>query len=723
MIDIKTYEKSGNKPANTKKKSKGGKINGKKILYVLGCLICIGVIVGSLLMVGLTKYLLKVTANDDAVLNLTNLKLSYTSIIYAKDTSTDRWVEYQRLDGEENRIWVDLEDIPENMKNAFIAVEDKDFYKHHGVNFVRTFAAMINEYSPIKLFKNKTGASTITQQLVKNLTNDDEGSGLGGALRKLREIFRALMLEKQYSKDEILEAYLNTLRLSNDWAGVQAGANNYFGKDISELTLAECAMIAGITKSPSKYNPYKNMENALDRRGTVLYLMNQQGMISDEEYNRALNEEIVLDKSVNTTTSIYSYFTDMVIDQVIEDLMNAYGYSKAEATNLLQNGGLKIYSTVNTDLQSAMEEVMKNESGIFPMKEAKNTNGDIQTPQAAMVSVDFNGAIVGVVGGLGEKTASRVLNRAVDSQRQTGSTMKPIGAYALAIEYGYINYSYGLMDDYVQMVDDPDHPGQQKEWPRNYSNTYSLEWVPMCIALRRSLNTCAVRALEMVTPEVSYDFVKNTLHITSLVEKDIDYGPMALGGMTYGVSPLEMAAAYCIFGNEGKYITPYCYEYVEDSSGQIILESKVTSVQAISEETAYIMNRAMKGTLSMPGGTAVGLATKYMDSIGKSGTTSDDKDHWFIGVTPYYSTAVWYGYDDPVELSVRHDTTHPPTRAWKTVMDMAQENLEKRSFSVPSSVVTYDFCRATGCLANGNCPDIEKGYYTEDNLPEVCQSH
>ena len=216
MIDIKTYEKSGNKPANTKKKSKGGKINGKKILYVLGCLICIGVIVGSLLMVGLTKYLLKVTANDDAVLNLTNLKLSYTSIIYAKDTSTDRWVEYQRLDGEENRIWVDLEEIPENMKNAFIAVEDKDFYKHHGVNFVRTFAAMINEYSPIKLFKNKTGASTITQQLVKNLTNDDEGSGLGGALRKLREIFRALMLERQYSKDEIWEAYLNTLRLSND---------------------------------------------------------------------------------------------------------------------------------------------------------------------------------------------------------------------------------------------------------------------------------------------------------------------------------------------------------------------------------------------------------------------------------------------------------------------------------------------------------------------------
>ena len=722
--------KSSTKKAAPKTEKKSGKgFNWKKLFTIFGYLICIGVMVGSVAAVALSLYLVNVTARDGDTLNLHNRKLSFTSVIYYTDEETGENYEYQRLDGTENRIWVELEDIPQHVQDAYIAVEDKDFYEHHGVNLVRTVAAMINEYTPIKLFSSKTGASTITQQLIKNLTNDNEGNGIAGAFRKIREIFRAFVLEKQYSKEEILEAYLNTLRLSHNWAGVQAGANNYFGKDVSELTIAEAASLAGITKNPSVYNPYTQPENNLERRNDILYFMHEQGRITTEEYEAALAEELVLNKRIRDKSSVNSYFTDMVIDQVIEDLMAEYNITKAVATDMVYNDGLKIYATVNPDVQSAMESVMLNEqrsngTDLFPMKENTYTNKDgekvTQTPQAAMVSVDYNGKIVGVVGGLGEKTDDRVLNRAVDSVRQTGSTMKPIGAYALALDYHYLNYSYPLYDDYCWMEEDPDDPTKEIEWPRNYSRSYSKVDVPMVHAIKKSLNTCAIWALRMVTPSASYDFVKNTLHVSSLVDGDADYAPMGLGAMGYGISPLEMAAAYAIFGNEGKYTTPYCYTTVEDANGEVLLETKVTTVQAISKETAYIMNRALKQVLV--DGTGAGLATDRMDSVGKTGTTSDDKDHWFIGVTPYYSTAVWWGYDEPATLSVNY-TTHPPTTAWRNVMNAAQKNLPVKSFAVPETVLVLEFCADSGNIANFNCPTKEQGYYTEDNLPRVCSRH
>lgn len=693
---------------------------------MVGVLACIGVIVGSIIAVALSIYLVNVTKGDEEMLNLTNIKLSFTSVIYYQDAQTGEYKEYQRLDGSENRIWVDLQDIPQHVIDAYIAVEDKDFYEHHGVNFVRTFAAMINEYTPIKLFSSKQGASTITQQLVKNLTNDNDGSGIDGAFRKIREIFRAMILEKQYSKDVILEAYLNTIRLSNTWAGVQAGANNYFGKDVSELTIAEAASLAGITKNPSVYNPYTNPENNIERRNDILYFMHEQGKITDEEYEQALSEELVLNSEIHENSSVNSYFTDMVIDQVVEDLMEEYDMTEGEATYMLYNQGLKIYSTVNPALQRAMEDVMSNKDKIYPMTEKTITNDDgtktTVTPQAAMVSVDYNGGIAAVVGGIGEKTEDRILNRAVDSLRQTGSTMKPIGAYAPALEYKYINFSKTFIDDYVWMKPDPENPGQEMEWPRNYSRTYTKQPMTVAYAISKSINTIAVRTLMCLTPETSYDFLTNSLNITSLSpEKDVDYAPLALGSMTYGISPLEMAAAYAIFGNNGKYITPYCYTTVEDSSGEVLLETKITSVQAISPETAYIMNRALKQVLI--DGTSGGLAPNRLDAVGKTGTTSDDKDHWFIGVTPYYSTASWWGYDEPAVLRVPSYATHPPTLAWRNVMNAAQKDLPSKSFTVPSGVVTAEYCTQTGNLANANCPEKRVGYYTEDNMPIACQTH
>ena len=721
------------KPAKKSKEPKGPKGSiWKKLFTFFGYLICLGVIMGSIVLVLLTKYLVDVTAEDGDDLTLTDLQLSMTSIIYYQDSETGEYEEYQRIDGSENRVWVDLEDIPQHVIDAYVAVEDKDFYQHNGVDIVGTVAAMVNEYTPIKLFSSKRGASTITQQLVKNLTMDNEGSGIEGAFRKLREIYRAFALEKQYSKDEILEAYLNTLRLSHNWAGVQAGANNYFGKDVSELTIAEAASIAGITKNPSVYNPYSYPENNIERRNDILYFMHQQGKISTEEYEAALEEELVLNQEIRSKSFVNSYFTDMVIDQVTEDLMEQYNISRSEASNMIQNKGLKIYATVDPTVQSAMEEVMLNTPNsngktLFPIKENTYTvNGEkvTQTPQAAMVSVDYNGAIVGVVGGLGEKTEDRVLNRAVDSLRQTGSTMKPIGAYAPAIEYDYIHFSTALFDDFVKEIDDDKNPGEKREWPQNYSRTFSQTQIPVVTAIAKSLNTIAVRSLMMLGAGASYDFLTNSVGISSLSERDIDLGPLALGSMTEGISPLEMAAAYAIFGNGGKYIEPYCYTTVEDSSGEVILETKVTSIQALSEETAYIMNRALKTVLQY--GTGAGLAPKRLDAVGKTGTTSDNKDHWFIGVTPYYSTAVWWGYDHPAELSVNY-TSHPPTTAWRNVMNIAQANLPSKSFPVSKDVVVYNYCPITGNIANANCPDQKEGYYKkstiDNNLISVCQAH
>ncbi len=717
------------KPKNENKK----RFNWKKLGTIFGYLCCLGIIVGCIAAIVLSVYLVKVTEDDGNDLNLNDTKLSFTTVIYYQDKETGEYIEYQRLDGEENRVWVNLEDIPLHVQNAFIAVEDKDFYDHHGVNFIRTFAAMINEYTPIKLFNSKTGASTITQQLVKNLTNDKAGSGIEGALRKVREIFRALVLEKQYSKEEILESYLNTLRLSNTWAGVQAGANNYFGKDIKDLTIAEAALLAGITKNPSRYNPYRHLEASVERRNDILYFMHEQGKISDEEYEAGLAEEVVLDDSIQSKSNVNSYFTDMIIEQVLDDLV-ARGWTEGDAYHALYNQGLRIYSTVDPTVQTAMENVMLNEDKLFKEIVGKykdpNTGETIeQLPQAAMVSVDYNGAIVACVGGLGEKDKDRVLNRAVDAPRQTGSTMKPIGAYAMALEYQYINYSTTLYDDYCWEIDDDKNPGQKKKWPINYGDVngskYSMTDIPVVHGIKQSLNTIAIRTLMMLGVEESYDFCKNTLHISTLTEGDRDFAPMGLGALSEGISPLEMAAAYAIFGNGGKYITPYCYTTVETADGEVLLETKVTTVQAISEETAYIMNRALRTVLHERGGTSFGAGTNRMDSVGKTGTSSDDKDHWFIGVTPYYSTAVWWGYDIPQVLAWKqYGSRHPPSIAWRNVMNEAQKNLPSIAFDVPKNITVQQFCPVSGNLANGNCPRTETGYYAKDNpLSTVCQAH
>ena len=721
-----------------KEKGEGTQTNFKNIFenkYVraLTALFCVGVMVMSIVGVAAAAYLIDATKDDDALLNLNNIKLSFTTIIY------DRYGnEYQRLTGEEHRIWVNLNDMNPMLPLAFLAVEDDIFEKHSGVNWKRTIGATLNyalDKVGLGFWDTQQGGSTITQQLIKNLTMDDDQD----ALRKLREIYRALVLEKQYSKEMIMEAYLNTLRLTGQNAGVESGANIYFGKHVDELTLAECASLAAITRNPTAYNPFTNPEAHTARRDYILLLMHEQGYITKEEMEEAIAEPLNLSdgtSSISQRGELNSYFTDAVIEEVITDLMAAYDMTRAEATDLLYNGGLRINSTVEPTLQAAMEaELIGNVNNAFPqnvshMVEQRDENGNLveveEFPQAAMISLSYDGGIAACVGGLGEKPGDRVFNRAIDAVRPNGSTMKPIGAYALGIDYGFITYSSAFMDSPFQQIRDP-QTGVIRDWPRNYSGQYAETEVLVYDAIARSLNTIAVKAGDQVGPRAIFDFLEGTLHVDSLVSSgpvnDMDLGPLVLGSLTEGISPAQLAGCYMMFGNGGQFSTIHSYTTVLDSNDNIILEKRIVTTQAISPETAYIMNRALYNVLH--GGTANGLYSRTGPSVGKTGTTSDNKDHWFIGLTPLYVTATWWGYDTQDALTVNYNS-HPPTTAWRNVMDAAQADLtaeEIGNFPTCSTVQRLTFCATSGDLAGPACPEQREGYYAPIRTPGTCIWH
>ncbi len=761
-----------------------------RMIIIFGCF---GVIAGSIVAVMVSLYVVEATSEDDALLDLGSLKLSYTTILYAKNPTTGEYEEYERLVDDENRIWVNYDDISQNMINAITAVEDDSFWEHSGVNYVRTVAAAVNEYTPFAILGGGTqGASTITQQLVKNITNENEVD----AMRKIREIFRAMALENRYSKEVIMEAYLNVFRLSGNIAGVEAASNIYFGKTASELSVTEAAMIAGITQSPVAYDPYNNPENCLERRNTVIYHMYRVGFLSEEEYDFAVEQplglistsepvttEIVVetedgelvetteeealenavegeetaeettsdvtvsvddDGNIIRTKSVYSWYTDMVIGDVIDDFVNNQGMTREAASDLVYNGGLRIYLPIDLTLQESMDELytdpamyrefypeMETEKVDFNNELILDENGEtiLVTPQIAMVSVNMKGEIVAVVGGFDEKQDDRVLNRAVDSVRQTGSTMKPIGSYAPALDYNYIYYSKTYVDSPL-----PASPETgDKPWPTNYGNTTSGNHITVQSAIARSLNTIAVRVLDQFGVETSFDFLTESLQISSLYESlemngqimtDVGLAPLALGAMTEGIAPVEMAAAFSIFGNGGKFTTPHSYTSIEDFNGELVMEPVVTTTQAIKPETAMIMNKMLETVLTQAGGTGYGMAPERIPAVGKTGTTSDDKDHWFIGVTPYYSTATWWGYDDPQELPWKGSDydIHPPTRAWEWVMNDAQADLEFMAFPTSENVVEMAYCTTSGMLAADGCPRAT-GYYNRDSLPPVCTSN
>ena len=612
-------------------------------------------------------------------LDTSDINLNFTSFIYYTDENGQE-VEYQQLSGKENRIWADIEDISTYVQDAFVAIEDERFWTHPGFDFKRTAGAVINY-----VFKrnNSYGGSTITQQLIKNITGDDDVS----VTRKVKEIFRAVQLERKMEKEDILELYLNTIYLGQGCNGVKTASSVYFNKDVSELNLAEAASLAGITQYPTMYDPILNPEANLEKQKVVLKKMLELGDITQEEYDEAVAFEIKFGEENAGSRSSQSYFTDTVVDEVLSDLQREKGYAPNYAAKLLYNGGLKIYATIDPDVQSTMEEVYLND------KNFSKAPGATQ-PQSAMVVLDpNNGELKGIVGGRGEKTGSLTLNRATQSLRQPGSTIKPIGVYAPAIEEGLVTPGTVVKDEKITIGN----------WsPTNFYPGFKGD-VTVRYAIEQSINTVAVKVLQKLGVDKSYDFMTKNLHFTSLVDNekrddgvhsDKFLSSLALGGLTDGLSVIEMAAAYSAFENKGVYNSPHSYTKVLDRNGNVILEKKVEQTTAMSEKTASIMTDMMEGVVTR--GTGMGARLRNgQPAAGKTGTTDDTIDLWFSGYTPYYCGVVWFGYDKPGDMSGFANSA-VCVNVWKKVMDTLHQNKPVERFEKMSGVNYYQSTKLPG---------------------------
>lgn len=614
-------------------------------------------------------------SSNKIVSNIKNMEMNMTTVIYVQNEK-GQWEEYRRLHGSENRLWAGIDKMPKQLGNAFIAIEDERFYENRGVDWKRTFAAVGNKL--LKFNSTEFGGSTITQQLIKNVTNDKDRD----AMRKFREIVRATLISRKLSKKEILEAYLNTISLGNGICGVQVAANYYFNKDVSELNLTECAALAAITKNPSRFNPIteKGAEENKKRRQTVLDKMLELKMISYDEYDKAYNTELKIDDSQKDEYEgeINSYFVDALIDQVIDDLAEKYNLNTQMASTMFYNGGFKIYSTLKPDIQAQMEKVYTNIDTYFPQK-ATYDNGVTAHAQSAMTVMDYKGHIVGIVGGAGEKTTNRGLNRATDSPRQPGSTMKPIGVYALAIDKDIVDYTSRVLDKPIEKYY-ADGKSGPKEWYGYYKGTVSLNY-----AIRKSMNTIPVRLLQEVGVTESYNFLTQKLHCRHLVEADKNLAALALGGTHYGITTTESAAAYAIFGNKGVYHRPTTYYEIKHANGDTVIKYDETGEQVISPASATIMNHLLQEVVYGSEGTGSGIRgfNYKLKAYAKTGTSSESYDLWMVAGSPYYVGSVWYGFD----LSHNIYNGGAAAKIWRDVMAEVHKGLEKKEFEDSEDVV------------------------------------
>lgn len=682
----------------------------------LATLVMVGIITGCIVASVLTVYILQSIGSEEPV-SLDSIDLGYTSIIIAYDKNGEE-IELARLyDPENNRIPIDFEDITQYTKDAIVSIEDKRFYDHNGVDWIRTTGAFINMFVPI--YPNQAGGSTIHQQLIKNITGDDDIR----IDRKVREIFRALNLAQNYSTDQVLEAYLNVVPFGAGTSGIQAAANVYFNKDAKDLTLAESASIVGITQKPTAYNPLLYPEENKKRQKMVLGAMLEQERITQAEYDEAINEPLHFEQNVTVETQLEpnSYFVDHVIESVITDLMKEKNLTRDQAGRELFLGGYRIYTTVDMEIQEHLEEFYSNVENFPPVVVGAND----EYPQSNAVVMDHHGKILGLVGGRGTKTESRSFNRATMAKRQPGSTFKPIGPYALALEYNMITPSTIIEDSPVTSEDSPDGV-----WPRNYYGGY-VGPVTVERAITNSINTVAVKVGTQVTPQSLFDFYYYDLEMTNLVDPtDIAIAPMALGAVTDGVTTLELVSAYQILANGGTYTAPYAYTKVEDSNGRVVLKANMTPRRVLSEDTAVLLNKLTQQVVLV--GTGSQAQIPNMPTGGKTGTSDDDIDQWFIGFTPYYVGGVWLGYDKPntfdkygnwVKNSVHYLPfyQYPPPILFRDVMAPIHENLPAAQFVDSPDVITQTYCVITGDLVGPNCEQTATTWYKASYLPSVCR--
>ncbi len=701
------------------------------MLLILVIMVCIVVTV-------LAVYVLDFADNSyDA--NLRNIEMKYTSFIYGYDEDGNL-VEIKRLAADENRVWVDYEDISQNMIDAVVAAEDKRFYSHKGVDWYRTAGAFFSN-------GDGGGGSTITQQLIKNLTGDNEVSWE----RKLREIFRALSLEEKYTKIDILESYLNNIWFGGMIYGVGAASQYYFGKDASQLNIGEAAILAGMIRNPGKISPYYDLERNKNRQLYVLKCMYNQGKISTQDYEafrynkikihfakpvygddygyidkRTLetddNEDLLVPEVQDESYEAYKWngdyevsqdwYVDAAIDQVINDYADLKGITYTSAKNELYNGGYKIYINENMKLQKILEEKYLDPYTVVSYYDPAAQAKDLL--QSAFIIMDYTGTVQAVVGGLGEKPGDGAFNRATQATRSPGSTMKPISTYSLAIQKNLITYSTLIPDAQINI-------GTEEEpemWPKNYGDIIGDGTLrPAWYGIQESLNTLAVRVGRMNTTKAMFTQLTQMLGLSTLVEEDIALSPLSLGALTNGAKLVEVAAAYQIFGNGGVYYRPMFYSKVEDSKGNVILEQDFYGTQAIDGDTAWVTNRMIYKVVNGPTGTGRLAQLPNVEVIGKTGSSNAETDVLFMGLTPEYIGGVWVGYDDSRELQ---GGWNPVAAVWKTVMQDIQDTTQMLKFTPESSVVEKQYCTETGLLATNKCSTTDIGYYRQSNLPAYC---
>ena len=624
--------------------------------------------------------------------------LDQTSVIYYEDPKTGQDVVLRKLYGGANRTWVKYEDIPKNLIHACIAIEDKRFEDHQGVDWVTTLKACVKMF----LGRGEAGGSTITQQLVKNITGRDEVT----VRRKLVEIFSALELEKKYTTKQIMELYLNVIALGENCEGVESASQVYFGKSVSELDLAECAALIGVTNNPSIYDPYINADKNKERQVIILDQMLEQKYITQEQHDTAVAEELVLHNASGEASGdedYYSYFEDQVINDVVRDLSEKTGYDQTIVRKMLMTGGYKIYSTLNPDVQAAVEEVYQNLDNI------PNTASSQQLQSGIVIIDNKTGDVVAVAGGVGEKQGSLILNRATQSYLSPGSTIKPVSVYAPALELGLITPAT-VMDDTPYSFTDARH------WPKNFDSIYrGLMNINEAVGL--SINTIPVKLVAQMTPEYSFEFAKEKMGLSTLVSSyvnaagdtfsDVDLAPLAMGGLTRGVTVKAMAQAYATFANEGVYREARTYTKVVDSDGKVVLDNTQQSHVAMKDMTAWYITYMLENTVESGTGTAAQI--ENMTVAGKTGTTTSDFDRWFAGYTPYYTGVVWCGYDDPEEVVLTDSSTNPAIVLWQKVMEQVHDGLPNKEFNKPTNVVECTVCRDSGLLMTDACREDPRG--------------
>ncbi|WP_316609610.1 transglycosylase domain-containing protein [uncultured Ruminococcus sp.] len=708
--DISSYmgKTPEQQPEITYKRSESGakrffKGLGKFLLTIFSVLAVAGIVTA----ISLAIYIIAL-ASEPTGIDLKAKSLNQTSRIFIKDSDTGEFTETRKLYSTENRIWVDNQNIPDYMKEAQVAIEDKRFYEHNGVDWQRTLSAV----AMLATGSDSYGGSTITQQLIKNITDDNEVS----INRKLREICKALKLEQEYTKDQILEAYLNVVNYGNNCQGVEAAAQLYFGKSIKDCSLAECAAIAGITQNPSRWNPLIYPENNRERRELILSEMYDQGVIkTKKEYDEAMSESAKMtfvgfksasEDEDDEDNDVQNWYYDQLFYDLRDDLARYYNISPDAASEKIYTEGLKIYC--------AMDEKMQN----YIEKEAMNIDKSADPSiELGSVLMDFDGRVIATVGSSNRKTTDLAWDRAAHSALQPGSSIKPLFVYPIAIENKQLYFSSTVLDEPIEKYEYDEASGGYISGPKNAYGSY-LGNILLPDAIERSSNAVAVQVMELIGgPSVAYEQAITKMNFKHLTELDgVNTGALSIGGLNGGVTVREMASAYTYMGNEGLYYKPYTYYYITDSEDNIILDNRdAVPKQAYSAETAGIMNRLLHYNVENSQNTyAMYARVSGWDIVGKTGTTDSDRDCWFCGMSPYAVMATWTGFDSPQTIS---DKTRS-AKFFANVMGEYLKDKEQKEYKISKNLIPATYNPVTGLvISTDSVSGKYVGYYTEDNMP------